>query len=174
MAKLRKMLGKLEDPSIIGLQRVIETQSKNTLASWAIGCAEENCLPIYERICPEGKGFRETIEICREFIDGGKKLAEIKPYLREAAQIARETEDPVAQAAARALATACAVVQTPTNALGFTFYTVAAIVYDRDGINEGADFYDEMASQEFVKILDSLKAVAVADEKNPAKINWGC
>ena len=31
MAKLRKMLGSLEDPSVVALMRLIETQSKGTL-----------------------------------------------------------------------------------------------------------------------------------------------
>ncbi len=35
MAKLRKMLGRADDPQIIQLMRLIETQSKTTLAAWA-------------------------------------------------------------------------------------------------------------------------------------------
>lgn len=173
MAKLRKMLGKIEDPSVIALQRIIETQSKNTLAEWAIGYAERYCLPVYEKTNQE-HCFVSVITACREFIRGEKKLTEVKPFLKEAAQTARETDDPAAQAAARALATACAVIQTPTNSLGYTFYTVAAIIYDRDGITESSEFYDEAAEKEFAKILDSLKEAAVPDEKNPAKIKWGC
>lgn len=174
MAKLRKMLGKIEDPSVIGLQRLIETQSKNTLALWAVGYVEKYCLPIYEKSFPAENCFRAAMAACREFTDGAKKLAEVKPFLKEAAQAAREVTEPAQQAAARAMATACAVVQTPTNALGFGFYTVAAIVYDRDGLKESPEFYDEMAAQEFAKILDSLKEAAVEDEPNPVKVNWGC
>ena len=35
MAKLRKMLGSMEDPVVTGLMALIETQSKATLARWA-------------------------------------------------------------------------------------------------------------------------------------------
>lgn len=49
MAKLRKMLGSLEDPNIVSLMSLIETQSKTTLANWAITYAEDNFLKIYEK-----------------------------------------------------------------------------------------------------------------------------
>ena len=39
-------------------------------------------------------------------------------------------------AAIRAILTACATYDTPTNALGFTFYAVAAIVYSEVGLFE--------------------------------------
>lgn len=48
MAKLRKMLGTAESPYIVSLMRLIETQSKETIAIWCINYAEKNILPIYE------------------------------------------------------------------------------------------------------------------------------
>ena len=48
MAKLRKMLGDINQPEIVRLMRMIETQSKETLAKWAVDCAEERYLDIYE------------------------------------------------------------------------------------------------------------------------------
>lgn len=35
MVKLRKMLGKVDDPSVVAMMSVIETQSVQTLAAWA-------------------------------------------------------------------------------------------------------------------------------------------
>ena len=51
--------------------------------------------------------------------DGNATLKDAKPALRAALAAARETgdADPVAQAAARAISTACGVIQTPTNTL---------------------------------------------------------
>lgn len=175
MAKLRKMLGDLEDPSIKALMKLIETQSKTTLAEWSIRYAEEHFLGIFEKAYPDNLCFREVIAAVREYLEGSRKLAEVKPFLREAAQTAREADaNPAAQAAARAVATACAVIQTPTNALGYTFYGAAAVVYDKAGLLEKQQVYDEMASREFERILESLKKAAVADEPNPVKINWNC
>lgn len=42
MAKLRKMLGDINDPSVVELMQVMETQSKTTLARWAIDYVKEH------------------------------------------------------------------------------------------------------------------------------------
>ena len=78
------------------------------------------------------------------------------------------------QAAARAVATACASVQTPTSALGFLFYTAAAAAYNEKGLNADASTYDALAEREFQAALQSLRAAAVPDEPHPARLNWGC
>lgn len=175
MAKLRKMLGKLDDPSIIGLMDLIETQSKTTLSAWATDYAEANFLGIYEKAYSGDSRLRNTIAEVREVLNGNKKLKDIKPVLREAAQIAKEAEaHPAAQAAARAVAVACAVIQTPTNSLGFTFYGAAAVIYDKAYLEEMPEVYDAMAPEEFKKMLESLQTSAVSDEENPVKIKWNC
>ena len=76
--------------------------------------------------------------------------------------------------AARALSVACAVIQTPTNALGFSFYSAAASAYHQAGLTETAQTYDRLADAEFENILASLQAAAVPDEPNPVKIDWNC
>lgn len=175
MAKLRKMLGSIEDPHVIALMRGIETQSKLTLTKWAVSYAEAHFLEIYEKTYPNDLRLRGTIAALKEYISGTRKLNEVKPFLKESKQAAKEAEEnPTAQAAARAISVACAVVQTPTNALGFTFYGVAAVIYDRVGLSETAECYDALASEEFEKILSSLREAAVADEQNPVKISWNC
>lgn len=40
MAKLRKMLGRVDEPNIVELMAVIETQSRETLSAWALDWAE--------------------------------------------------------------------------------------------------------------------------------------
>ncbi len=77
------------------------------------------------------------------------------------------------QAAARATATACAVIQTPTNALGYLFYGAAAAAYSKAG-TEDASRWDNLARAELEQALEELRAVSVPDEPNPAKINWNC
>lgn len=173
--KLRKMLGNIEDQVITDLMRLIETQSKVTLSAWAVGYVEEYYLGIYEKEFSGDNRFRKIIAAVREVLDGTRKLKDVKPFLREANQIAKEAEGhPTAQAAARAIATACAVIQTPTSALGYTFYGAAAFAYDKVGLEETAEVYDALAAGEFDRILKSLQETAVPEEENPVKVNWNC
>lgn len=175
MAKMRKMLGDVRSRECADMMALIETQSKATLAAWAVDYARRYYLPVYVMACPGDGRLEDVIRACVDYLQGTRKLAEVKPLLREAAQIAREAgEDPVAQAAARAISTACATVQTPTNALGFLFYGAAAVAYGEAGLNEPAEAYDALASKEFRRALADLRDAAVPDEPNPAKINWNC
>ena len=51
MAKVRKMLRDLEAPHIRSLMKLIETQSKTTLALWTVDYAERELLPLWNRHC---------------------------------------------------------------------------------------------------------------------------
>lgn len=187
MAKLRKMLGDINQPEIVRLMRMIETQSKETLAKWAVDCAEERYLAIYEeqafgKIYTQDMGDLEkgrypyyAILEVRDCLIGQKKTAELKAKLAAAAEAAKEAEGfPAAQAAARAVATACAAIRTPTNALGFVFYGAAAAAYDQAGADQPQEVYDALATEEFRSLIESLEKVMIPDEKKPAKINWNC
>ena len=50
--KLRKTLGNMESPECQSLMRQMETQSRQTLATWAVAYAKERYLPIYQDACP--------------------------------------------------------------------------------------------------------------------------
>jgi hypothetical protein len=52
MPKPRKMLGAADSPYIVSLMRLIDTQSKATIANWCMDYAEEHILPIFEKHCP--------------------------------------------------------------------------------------------------------------------------
>lgn len=171
--KLRKMLGSIESPECIGLMRLIETQSKETLAKWAVGYAKENYLPVYAKNGTADCCAR-AVAACGAFNAGEMKMADIKPLLKEARESAAKETDPVLQAAARAISTACSTVTTPTGALGFLFYGAAVFAYVTAGLEASAEEYDALAHQELGRALESLRAVAVGNEPNPAKINWNC
>ena len=179
MAKLRKMLGKVDEPAVQSLMEIIETQSKETLAAWAVGYVKTHTLAIYEKEFPQDNRLRKAVEAVESCLRGEQKFKDVKPVIKEAADAAKEAGDhpvaqAVAQAAARSVSVACNVLGTPTNALGFTFYTAAAIVYDREGTEEKSDIYDTMATKELEKMLISLKEAAVPDESKPVKVNWRC
>ena len=174
MPKLRKMLGDVNAKECLDLMQLIETQSVRTLATWAVGYAKNNYLWIYEDAAAGDLKPREAVTACEEYLKGHKELKDIKPVIKEAAKLGREVKDPAAQAVARAVATACAAVQTPTSTLGFLFYGAAALAYKTEGLDKSAVFYEGFACAEFKKALDSLRLVSVPGEKNPAKIRWNC
>ena len=174
--KIRKMLGAADSPYIISLVRLIETQSKATIANWCMNYCEEHILPIFEKRCPDDDRPRSAINAARDWFNGKKKLPEVKNIiLHECHAAARELDDnPAAQAAARACGQAAACFHTPTHSLGLAFYGAAAIAYDRVGLDEPSEVYDQIAAEECAKMEAALRAVAVENEPNPAKINWNC
>lgn len=175
MAKLRKMLGDIKSVECINLMNLIETQSHETLSKWAINYAEKNYLSIFLEEMPQDNSLKNAIAACKEYLGGEKALKDVKPHLKTAAETARNISDnPIAQAAARAVSTACAVVQTPTNSLGFLFYGAAAYAYNKLELSETNENYDKAAKEELQKAFYELKKVSVQDEPNPAKINWNC
>lgn len=169
MAKLRKTLGRIDAPETVALMRLIETQSGKTLTHWAVSFARERYLPL----CRDLR-LTAAVEACGEYLAEARTLKDTKPAIKAAALAAREETDPVIQAASRAVAVACAVVQTPTNSLGFLFYGAAASAYSRLGLNETAEAYDAAATAELTQALMFLQASAVPHEAHPAKIIWGC
>jgi hypothetical protein len=174
MAKLRKMLGQADDPLIIQLMGLIETQSKTTLAQWALESVRRY-LPIYEKAYPDDFRLEALMREAEAHLTGTLSLKELKSQLRAGREIPKSAENaPAAQAAARAIITACAVIQTPTNALGFVFYGAAAVAYDAAGLSADSETYDRLATAEFQALRDALQAISVPDEENPVRIDWHC
>lgn len=171
MPKLRKMLGDPRSAYCLSMMQLIETQSKATLSAWALDFAAQRYLPICMKEYPR---MAEILEECRRNIREKAPLSRSKPLLREATALAREVEDPAAQAAARAVATACAVMQTPTGALGFLFYGAAAWAYAHAGTDKTEAEYQALAEAEFSEAQRSLSACAVENEPDPVRVNWNC
>lgn len=172
--KLRKMLGDINSPVTVAMMRLIETQSQKTLAAWAVKYAKKYYLPIYENRQPNDPTFEIVIKACENYMLDFMPLKELKPHLKTARLRAAEIEDPIGQAAARAIATACAVCTTPTGALGFQFYGAAAMAYYHNGLEADPGVYSALAEKYMQDALDDLRRVAVENEPNPAKINWNC
>lgn len=175
MAKPRKMLGRPDSEVCQRIMAFMETQSRKTLAAWAVSFAAQRYLPICESGLPEDTSLPDAVTACRAYLAGERSLKAVKPYLKAAVDTARGLEDrPVIQAAARAVATACGTIQTPTNALGFLFYGAAASAYAQVGLQAEKETYEALALREFQEAYDSLQAVAVPEEEDPAKLNWNC
>ena len=174
--KLRKTLGDVNAPSVIALRELIDTQSKDTIRKWCLNYADDIILPIFEKHCPNDSRPRSAIIAAREYLDGKVKFPAVKDIiLNECHAAARElNKNPTAQAAARAVGQGSAVVHTLTHSLGLYFYAAAAIAYDRVGIGASDKAYAEIAEQVCLDYTNALRAVAVTNEPNPAKLKWNC
>ena len=172
MPKLRKMLGDIHSPECAALMRLIETQSRHTLGTWAVCYAKSHYLPLCGQHVQEQA--KNAVTLCERHLAGEIPLKEVRPVLRELRRLAAGTACPVAQAAARAVATACAALQTPTNAFGYLLYGAAAEAYHRAGLLATQDVYDALATRELQRALASLQDAAVPNEPNPVHIDWNC
>lgn len=170
----RKMLGDVNSPGCRALMELIQTQSKSTLATWSLAFARERYLPVFKAVNPDDRTLDEAILAVDACLAGQIKPAALKAPINAAVLLARNESNPISQAAARAVSTACAVIRTPTNSLGFLFYGAAASAYNQVGVNADADTYARLAEAELLLALESLKAAAIPDEPNPAKIDWNC
>jgi hypothetical protein len=176
MRKLRKTLGEGGAPSTVALMRLIETQSKTTVANWTLDYAERNMLPLFEKHCPNDERPAHTIAAAREWLDGKVKLPYVKNIiLNECHAAARELDDnPVAQAAARAIGQSAGSIHAAPHSLGLYFYAAAAVAYDRLGLEAERAEYDAVAEDVCADYTAALRAVAVKDEPSPAQCKWHC
>ena len=174
--KLRKMLGDVYSPSAVALRNLIDTQSKDTIREWCLSYARSKVLPIFEKHCPGDERPRNAVNAARDYLDGKVKFPAVKNIiLNECHAAARELDaNPTAQAAARAVGQGSAVVHTLTHSLGLFFYAAAAVAYDRVGLDADDETYAQIAEEVCLDYTAALRAVAIENEPNPAKLKWNC
>jgi len=174
--KLRKTLGDVNASTCVALRELIDTQNKETIRKWCLGYAEDKILPIFEKYCPGDNRPQNAVRAARDYLDGKVKFPVVKNIiLNECHAAARELDDnPVAQAAARAIGQGSGVVHALTHSLGLFFYAAAAVAYDRAGLDASEDVYATIAEEVCIDYTDALSAIAVKDEPNPAKLKWNC
>ena len=159
----------------MGLMRLIETQSKETLVNWAVSYADANFLPIYASRHPEDLRPQHALEYALKWLRKEVKLPEAKTYILACHDAANEAvEDPAAQAAARAIGQAASSIHSAMHSLGLALYGGVAIAYDQLGMDAPWEEHEAFALIECEKILAALEAVAVQDEPNPVKVKWFC
>ena len=163
-------------PSAVALRELIDTQSKDTIRKWCLEYAEAKLLPIFEKHCPCDDRPRNAVAAAHDYLDGKVKFPVVKDIiLNQCHQAARELDaNPTAQAAARAVGQGSAVVHTLTHSLGLFFYAAAAVAYDRVGIEASDEVYTAIAEEVCLAYTAALRAVAVENEPNPAKLKWNC
>ncbi|HHV60632.1 MAG TPA: hypothetical protein GXX49_10180 [Clostridiaceae bacterium] len=173
MAKYRKALNDLKAPYIQPLVKLIGTQSKSTLANWAVDYAEQNILKIWRKFYPEDQRPQNAINAAREWLAGAIKLPVARTAILECHAAAREAEkNPAAQAAARAVGQSASTIHSARHCIGLALYGALAVAYDTLGAGAPWEQLEQCAAIECGRMLEALRAVSVADEPNPAKINW--
>lgn len=170
MAKPRKTLGSPTEPAVVALMEGMEGKSKEALTTWAMAYVTEKYLPLVA----ETPLFAELLEKTKDCMTGNLPLKDWKALLAEARKASAAEKEPVREAAARAIVTACGTWQTPTNALGFCFYGAAAMAYHQAGTAETKETYDMLATKELEQILASLMQVKTAPNEQAAKLQWNC
>ena len=175
MPKARKMLSDWNAPYIQALMKLIETQSKSTLAHWAVDYAEQSILPLWNKHYPEDQRPQNALHAAREWLSGSIKLPQAKTSILECHAAAREADtNPVAQAAARAIGQCASTIHSARHCIGLALYGALAVAYDTLGTNASWKALEQCAADECWRMLDALQAVSVEDEPNPAKIVWKC
>lgn len=138
MPKARRMLSDWNAPYIQALARLIETQSKATLANWALDYAQSAVLPLWSARRPDDSRPRDAL------------------------------------AAARTIGQCAATIHSARHCIGLALYGALAVAYDDLGTKAPWAQLEQRAAEECGRMLAALRAVAVEDEPNPAKINWNC
>lgn len=107
---------------------LVKTTDHNTLAVWAIDCAER-VLPYFEEKYPEDQRPRKAIQTLKVWIKtGGFKMGAIRKASLDSHAAAREVgEDNAARSAARAAGQAVATAHVPTHSIGSAIYALQAI-----------------------------------------------
>jgi hypothetical protein len=175
MPKTRKMLSDWNAPYIQSLVKLIETQSKLTLALWAIDYSEKVILPLWLKYYPTDLRPLNALKGAREWLSGTIKLPQAKLLILESHAAARESvNNPVAQAAARAIGQSASTIHSASHCIGLALYGALAVAYDTLGIKAPWEQLEQSASEECERMLDALCAVAVEQESFPVRINWKC
>lgn len=176
MPKARKMLSDWKALYIQSLMKLIESQSKETLANWAIDYAEQVILPLWSeggRMGDQRPGA--ALIAAREWLSGKIKLPQAKAAILDCHAAARESEgNPVAQASARAIGQSASTIHSARHCIGLAFYGALAVAYARLGTAAPWDQIEQCAAEECGRMEAALRAVAVNNEPNPAKIDWKC
>ncbi len=162
MEKTRKILSDREAPYIQALMKLIDTQSKATLANWAIDYAERVMLPLWIKYYPDDMRPENALNSAREWLSGAIKLPRARVAILECHAAAREAEgNPVAQAAARAMGQSASTIHSARHSIGLAFYGALAVAYDELGTEAPWSQLEQRAAEECGRMLEALRAVAV-------------
>lgn len=170
MPKPRKMLSDWDAAYLQPLVKLIETQSKATLADWAVTYAERVLLPLWSKEYPGDLRPQEALCAARDWLAGAIKLPQAKAAILACHAAAREAAaTPAAQAAARAIGQSASTIHAARHCIGLPLYGAVAAAYDALGTTAPWGQVEQRAAEECAKMLEALRAVAVQNEPHPGE-----
>ena len=169
------MLNDVNADYIQSFMRLIETQSKETIAKWCVDYAEENILPLWVKNFPNDTRPRDALIAARDYLNDKIKLADAKKQISQCRTATREADSShIAQGAARTIDVAASTIHNPAGSIAIAFYGGLTIAYNKKGLDAPWEELEQAAIEECVKMRESFAEIMVVDEPNPAKIEWGC
>jgi hypothetical protein len=155
--------------------KLIKTQSKATLAMWAVDYSERVILPLWSKHYPDDLRLQNALNAAREWLSGTIKLPRAKSAILECHAAARDADaNSAAQAAARAIGQSASTIHSARHCIGLALYGAIAVAYDTLGTNAPWEQLERCAAEECGRMEAALHAAAVENEPNPAKIDWKC
>jgi hypothetical protein len=132
------MLTDWDAPYIRSLVKLIETQSKSTLANWAVDYSERVLLPLWNKHYPDDPRPQNALKAAREWLSGKIKLQEARKAILQCHAAAREAENNhVARSAARAIGQSASTVHSARHCIGLALYGALAVACDALGSRPG-------------------------------------
>ncbi len=175
MSKLRKMLSDWDAPYIQKLVKLIETQSKLTLVNWAVDYSERVLMPLWSKHYPGDIRPQHALNAARDWLAKAIKLPQAKTFILKCHEAARDAEEnPVAQAAARAIGQSASTIHSARHCIGLALYGALAVAYNTLGTGTAWEQLEKSAADECGRMLEALSSISIKDEPNPAKIEWRC
>lgn len=158
MPKYRKALSDLEAPYIKVLVDLTRTQSKSTLANWAVDYAQKVMIPLWAKHFPEDRRPQDALEAARLWLSGEIKLPQAKPVILECHAAARDAEgNAAAQAAARAIGQSASTIHSARHCIGLPVYGALAVAYDIAGATADWVELERCAARECGRMLVALE-----------------
>ncbi len=173
MVKPRKMLTNINAPYILSLTELMKTQSKVTLARWAIDYAEDALLKLWNKYDDGDLRPKQAIDAARMWLQGTIKLPEAKQAILACHSAAREKQDNLVQMiAARAIGQAASTIHSARHALGLPLYGSLALAYESLGEHAAPDAIEGFVQAECNRMLGALRLVSTSAEPSPARNRW--
>lgn len=158
MYKPRKILSNLDAPYIQSIVALASTQTKLTLVTWCVDYAEAVVLPLFLKYEPEDERPRLALKAAREFMAKKIKFPEAKQAILACHAAARKASDnPVAQAAARAIGQSASSIHVARHCLGLALYGALALAYERVGADAEWSVIEAVAAEECAKMEEKLR-----------------
>lgn len=157
------------DPRFVAIHRggTLDECTHRLLASWAADCAE-HVLPLFEERHPQDLRPRLAIATARAFARGEAGVMEAREAAYAAHDAARESDDAVASAAARAAGHAVATAHMADHELGGAFYAIRA-VRAASAPEEAQSAAEAECRWQRERLPDEIRELVLSDQQLRAK-----